>query len=298
MPNTSRNLSLRGLRTFCVAAEYESFRDAADKLFVTASAVSHQIKNLEDELGKVLFERRTRSLNLTDAGKALYEDVNPLILSLDDVTSRHRETLPRSTLSISVQPFFASELFVPRLPDFRAANPGIDIKIDTSDESSEKHPGKADVSIRVFKSPPEKLAADRLFALRLVPAAATEFRDKLKVKAGKIVSDFPLIVHGTRPQAWRQWQRSTGIELPRDATSLQLDSMIAVVRAAERGMGAALVPVQLSDSWFRSGSLVRLFPQELLTDDAFYFVCRKERLDDENVRSLRQWVLQTFVDNA
>lgn len=298
MPSTSRNLSLRGLRTFCVAAEYESFRDAADRLFVTASAVSHQIRNLEDELGKVLFERRTRSLILTDAGKALYEDVNPLIVSLDDVTSRHKETSSRSTLSISVQPFFASELFVPRLSDFRAANPDIDIKIDTSDESAEKHPGKADVSIRVFKSPPDKLAADRLFSLRLVPVAAPEFRDKLQLKARKVLSDFPLIVHGTRPKAWRQWQDATGVELPKDGTSLQLDSMIAVVRAAERGMGAALVPVQLSDSWFRSGSLVRLFPQELKTKDAYYFVCRKESLDDENVRSLRRWVLQTFADDA
>lgn len=298
MAMSTRNLSLRGLRTFCMAAEHESFRDAAEKLFVTASAVSHQIKSLENELGKTLFERRTRSLALTDAGKALYDDVSPLLIQLDDVTARHKNATLRSTLSISVQPFFASERFVPRLPDFRIKHPDIDIKIDTSDESAAKHPGKADVSIRVFKSPPDKLAADRLFALRLVPAAAPEFRDKLRVRAKKVISDFPLIVHSTRPNAWRQWQNSARIELPKDVTSLQLDSMIAVVRAAERGMGAALVPVQLSDAWFSSGSLVPLFPHELTTDDAFYLVCRKADADNENVRSLRRWALENFADDA
>ncbi len=290
----SRNLSLRGLRTFCVAAEHESFRDAAEKLFVTASAVSHQIRNLEDELGRSLFDRGTRSLTLTDAGKALYDDVNPLITRLDELTLQHTNTVARSSLFISVQPFFASELFVPRLPDFRRHHPDIDIKIDTSDESIEKHPVKVDVSIRVFRSPSEGLTADRLFPLCLVPAAAPDFRDRMKVKTRKIVSEFPLIVHDSRPKAWQQWQRSSGIELPKKATSLRLDSMIAVVRAAERGLGAALVPLKLSDSWFRSGTLVRLFPDELETSDAYYIVCRDDDAKNENVQSLRQWVLQNF----
>ena len=291
---TNRNLSLRGLRTFCIAAEQESFRDAADKLYVTASAVSHQVKNLEDELGKKLFDRHTRALSLTPAGQALYEDIRPLILRLDDVTAQHRESAPRSTLFLSVQPFFASEIFVPRLQQFRKTNPDIDIKIDTSDESSEKHPAKADVSIRVFKAKPKDLVAERLFSLRLVPAAAPEFRDRLEVKGNKIVSEFPLIVHETRSQAWQKWQRKTGIQLPDNTTSLRLDSMIAVARAAERGLGAALVPAQLGTSWFRSGGLVRLFPHDLVTEDAYYFVCRPGDADKKHIQSLKDWVLQEF----
>lgn len=290
----NRNLSLRGLRTFCIAAEQESFRDAADKLYVTASAVSHQVKNLEDELGKKLFDRHTRALSLTPAGQSLYEDIRPLIVKLDDVTSRHKEAAPRSTLFLSVQPFFASEIFVPRLQQFRNENPDIDIRIDTSDESSEKHPAKADVSIRVFKSKPKNLVAERLFSLRLVPAAAPEFRDKLKVKGKRILSEFPLIVHETRSRAWQKWQQESGIELPDNATLLRLDSMIAVARAAERGLGAALVPAQLGASWFRSGGLVRLFPHDLVTEDAYYFVCRPDDADGAHIQSLKGWVLQEF----
>ena len=298
MTSRHQNISLRGLRTFCVVAEQESFRDAADKLFITASAVSHQIRNLEDELGQKLFERRSRSIHLTEIGRSLYDDVGPLISQLDGVTARHRRSQARSALTISVQPFFASELFIPRLPQFTRRHPEIDIKVDTSDETAERHPGHADVSIRVFKSPPAALSSDRLFALRLVPASSADFRDKVKVNDNRILSEFPLIVHDSRPGAWRRWERSSGIELPKDSIVIHLDSMIAVARAAERGLGAALVPVQLSDSWFSSGNLVRLFPDELTTDDAYYFVCGKNDEKKKNVRMLRDWVLQEFDDRA
>ena len=296
MTTANRHTSLRGLRTFCIAAECSSFRAAAERLFITASAVSHQIKSLEEEFGTKLFEKSGRSLQLTNAGESLYADVSPLVSKLDATTSLHRRTKPRSTLNISVQPFFASELFVPRLPDFTRQHPDIEIKVDTSDESSEKHPASSDVSIRVFRSPPRDFASERLFALRLIPAASAEFRDRLEVRNKSIASDFPVIIHESRPRAWTDWQKESGIEFPRAAATVRLDSMIAVARAAERGLGAALVPSQLSDSWFDSGALVRLFPSELITDDAFYFVCRRSDENSENVARLREWALSEFRD--
>jgi LysR family glycine cleavage system transcriptional activator len=294
MTTSNQKTSLRGLRTFCVAAEHASFRDAAERLFITASAVSHQIRNLEEELGLKLFERLNRATRLTEAGASLYEDVSPLIANLDTATSRHRKSESRSALRISVQPFFASEIFVPSLNEFTQRHPEIDIKVDTSDESAEKHPGNADVSIRIFKSPPESLCADRLFPLRLVPAASPTFRDQVSLQDKTVVSAFPLIVHDSRPTAWKNWQRDSGIVLPQEQASIRLDSMIAVARAAERGLGAALVPVQLSDPWFASGTLVRLFEYELETNEAYYLVCRHEDKKIEAVRLLRKWALQRF----
>jgi LysR family glycine cleavage system transcriptional activator len=294
MTPINRNISLRGLRTFCVAAERASFRDAADKLFITASAVSHQIKNLEEELGQKLFERTSRSLTLTEAGRSLLDDIKPLVTRLDEVAARHRVSATRSSLSISVQPFFASEVFIPRLPEFTRDHPDIDIKVDTSDESAEKHPATADVSIRVFKSPPEGLSSDRLFPLRLIPAASPDLRKKIVVNKTSVTGDVPLLVHDNRPKAWRQWQQSSGVQIPQDASIIRLDSMIAIARAAERGLGAALVPVQLSDAWFESGSLVPLSEHELVTRDAYYFVCRPGDADNETIQTLRTWVLQNF----
>lgn len=295
MAIANRNISLRGLRTFCVAAGHESFRTAADELFITASAVSHQIKNLEQELGKKLFDRSSRDLSLTEAGQSLYADVQPLIQKLQSVTGRFASDKSRSSLRVSVQPFFASELFVPRLPEFASEHPEIDIQVETSDESSEKHPTLSDASIRIFKDPPANLSADSLLPLRLVVAGSPAFQRELKVNNQEIVSEFPLIVHDNRPNAWKRWERSAGIKLPPDSRKIRLDSMSAIVRAAERGLGAALIPTKLSDAWFDSGALVRLFEEELATKDCYYLVSTHSAAAEKNVQLFRNWVLQIFV---
>ena len=90
--NAAPRTSLRGLRTFCIAARYESFKAAASDLFVTASAVSQQIKSLEDELGVKLFERSSRDLALTEDGAALFEALAPLIDDIDAAVSNFKKT--------------------------------------------------------------------------------------------------------------------------------------------------------------------------------------------------------------
>lgn len=293
-----RRLSLRGLRAFCIAAELDSFREAAERLFITPSAVSHQIKSLEQEIGTQLFERRARSISLSQAGASLYEDIRPLIDQLDTVASRHQLTQSRSILRISVQPFFASELFIPALDEFTKQHPDIDIKVDTSDESGEKHASSVDVSIRIFSKVPASLPSHRLFALKLLPAASPELCHRIRPTRSKAVETFTRLVHESRPNAWKDWAASSGIVLPDASRLIRLDSMIAVARAAERGLGVALVPAQLSDAWFESGSLAPLFSHELLTRDAFYFVCRPEDESRDEVCKLRDWVLQKFGEDS
>ena len=290
--------SLRGLRTFCIAARYESFTTAAEELFITPSAVSHQIKSLEEELGLQLFERSSRDLKLTNVGRSLYEEVSPLIDRLNTIAASYKQGGRRSSIRISVQPFFASEYFVPRLSEFTAQHPDIDIKVGTSDETPEKHPADADLSIRLFRQPPVDLPSNLLFPLRLVPAGSADFKKRLKVKGSQIVSDFPLIVHETQPKAWAQWADLAGIQIPENSKVTRLDSMIAVVRAAERGIGAALVPVPIADQWFKQKTIVRLFKEDLVADVSYFLVCSKDRVGDEDVDLLRSWILQNFADPA
>lgn len=297
MGTANRNITLRAMRVFCAAAEFESFREAAEVLFLTSSAVSHKIKQLETELGTRLFERTSRSLKLSDDGRALYDDVQPLIAKFDAVIARHARTEASRSLRISVQPFFASELFVPRLPEFIAQHPDIDIRIDTSDGSTEKHPATADVSIRIFRSIPDAYAFDPLFPLHLIPVGTPAFYDRVKLRAGRITGEFPLVVHESRPKAWQKWERSSRIKLPNHKNMIRLDSMIAVARAAERGLGAALMPKQLCDSWLASGSLVQLFDHELVTSDTYYLVYRSDDEDNEEIQLFRKWVLNRFATN-
>jgi LysR family glycine cleavage system transcriptional activator len=288
------NVGLRGLRTFCVAARHESFRAAGEELFITASAVSHQIKGLEQELGEPLFDRNSRDLRLTDVGRALFEEACPLIEQLDAVVASHRKGLRKSSIRMSVQPFFASEYFVPRLREFTAEHPEIDIKVGTSDETPETHPADADLSIRLFRAPPPGMPSELLFPLTLAPAGSPDFKKGVVVRDGRIVSDFPLIIHETYPTAWKQWSRSAGIALPENGKVTRLDSMIAVVRACEQGLGAALVPVPLADLWFQQGSIVRLFRQQLVAEVGYYLVVREDRVQDAAVALLKGWVLEKF----
>lgn len=290
--------SLRGLRTFCVAAKHESFRMAGEELFITASAVSHQVKGLEEELGQKLFDRQSRELKLTEAGRSLYDSILPLIRELDTTVATFKTGAAASTIRISVQPFFGSEYFVPRLSEFTAEHPEIEIQVGTSDESSETYPADADISIRLFRTPPSKASSTLLFPLRLAPAGSSEFKASLVVKKKLITSDFPLIVHETQPKAWRRWSKTSGIGLPEASKTTRLDSMIAVVRACERGIGAALVPVPIADLWFEQGSIVRLFKQELVTDVSYYLVVRQDRESDPAVALLREWILDNFAGAA
>ncbi len=289
-------ISLRGLRTFCVAARYKSFRTAGDELFITASAVSHQIKSLEQELGKELFNRNGRDLGLTETGRSLYEDVGPLIEQLNTIAARYKTGASSSSIRISVQPFFASEYFVPRLSEFTADHPEINIQVGTSDESAEKHPSDTDLSIRLFRSPPANLQAHLLFPLRMVPAGSPELLESLTIENNTIKSQFPIIVHETHPKAWAQWSRVSGIQLPQKSKVTRLDSMIAVVRAAQRGIGAALVPVPVGQLWFDEGSIVPLFKKELVADVSYYLVCKEDKAKERAVLRLRDWILQEFAE--
>jgi LysR family glycine cleavage system transcriptional activator len=289
--------SLRGLRSFLVAARYGSFRTAAEQLHITASAVSHQIKNLEETLGEQLFERGSRELKLTSVGAQLCEEVSPLIEQLDAVVSRFKKSPEQSSIRISVQPFFASEYFIPRLHEFTSVHPNIDIKVGTSDETAERHPVDADLSIRLFRTPPADLRSDLLFPLRMAPAGSPDFRRRLKVRDGTIQGEFPIIVHETYPAAWKKWAEGAGIELPENPKVIRLDSMIACVRAAQRGIGAALVPIPIGNLWFEEGTIVRLFDHELVASVSYYLVGPKDDESVPGVAPFRDWVLRTFAES-
>ena len=294
MKSVKNRISLRGLRTFCIVAQRGSFRLAAEELYLTPSAISHQIKGLENELDVKLFDRSARVLRLTEAGAKLLEDCSPLISQLDEVASRFHARYGQRQLRVTVQPFFATEILVPGLSSFISENPQIVINIDTEDQSAEKHPAGADVSIRLFRTKPKNLEVDELFRLRLVPACSPRLLQQTAAVENGSLQGLPLLVHSKRPNAWRDWGHSAGVQLGDLSSALRLETMISVARAAQQGLGVALVPLPLSESWFRSGELVRLFDHELVTPDRYFMVVREEDEQRPEVRVFRQWILQKF----
>jgi len=290
----SRPPPLRNLRAFCIAARHCSFKIAADELFLTPSAVSHQMKELEETLGVRLFERKTRALELTAAGHTLHGEVAPLLDALDRSLTQFTRRNRRKSLRAILPPFFASELFVPRLATFCAAHPDIDIQIDTSDPHPTLHPATSDVSVILSDTPPQGVKASKLFSLKLAAVCAREHAPNVVRMGREVFREMALIVHRPRPFAWTSWAQEVGLEAPEPKNIIEFDSMFAVVRAAERGIGVALVPTALCGAWFDTGALVRIFSIELKTPDTYYLVTRSKDSDKPEVKSLTEWALEEF----
>jgi len=290
----SRPPPLRNLRAFCAAARQGSFKFAADELCLTPSAVSHQMKELEAALGLRLFERKTRSLELTTVGLRLLEEVEPLLEALDRALTQLARSSGRQTLRVRLPALFANELFIPRLASFCVAHPLIDVQLDTHDPRPTSHPATADVSILVTDSVPPGLKSERLFASALVAVCAPEHLASVSQLGREVFGALALIVDRTRPLAWTSWAEEAGLETPEPKQVIELDTMSAVVRAAERGLGIALVPTLLCDSWLRSGALVRVFAVELPTRDAYFLVSRPKDADRPQVKALTRWALAQY----
>ncbi|HTX24814.1 MAG TPA: LysR substrate-binding domain-containing protein [Steroidobacteraceae bacterium] len=283
---------MRNLRAFCVAAHHRSFKIAADELFLTPSAVSHQMRELEDALGLRLFERKTRAIELTAAGHSLFEEVAPLLDAIDRSLTRIARRNRRVTLRVLLPPFFATELFIPRIASFCDAYPDIDIQVDTRDPRPVVHPPSADVSVLLSDSVPQGLKVARLFSLSLVAVCAQQHAAAVERLGANVFREMALIVHKSRPFAWSSWAQEVGLEEPEPKNLIELDTMFAVVRAAERGVGIALVPEALCGVWFESGRLVRIFPVELATHDDYFLVTRVKDAERPEVVAMTRWVLQ------
>jgi LysR family glycine cleavage system transcriptional activator len=285
-----RDSSIRGLRAFCVAARHLSFRAAADELCVTPSAVSHQVKALERRLHGALFERRARSLALTPLAVDLRAEVEPLLQALDNVATRFEQRLGnRRVLRIGATPFFASELLVRHFAEFAELHRTIELRIETTAVGALPAAG-CDASIVLLPAPPEGMVVRQLFELTLAPACTPALAARLRLAEPRALLNAPLIVHDRRPQAWRDWFAHMSLPFSGPQQALHLDSSFAVARAAERGLGVALLPVTLSERWFASGALIRPCAGELETPDRYFFVHRPESSRNPDVAAMSDWV--------
>ena len=284
--------SLKFLKTFQVAARLLSFKSAAEELFLTASAVSHQIKALEEQLGITLFDRGPRALTLTEAGARYLERINELFVGLEHLTEELQVRYGRTTVRLHVPPLFASEILLPRLQSFWQQRTETDLRIDTAIAAAHVYPADADLSVVVGAGPWEGMRSHCLFAQNFVPACAPALLARLPVKSVADLDRHTLIVHESRRDAWDRWAGALGLEPPRSSRLVRLDTLSAVTRAAEQGLGVALVPYPLSAARFESGSLMRAFEGELCTRESYFLLRRPEPAERRDVAELAAWILR------
>ena len=285
---------IRGLRSFCIAAKCLSFKHAASQLFLTPSAVSHQIKQLEEQLGTPLFKRQTRAIELTSAGKQFYNSVQPIITSLEQTIADFTNSQQNKTITISLPEFFASELFVPKLSEWAELNPDINLQLETV-KSASQAPAKADLSIVLANGTPNGSVVHDLFPIRYVPACNKKLYKKWAAHDFDALSSVPLILHQARPWSWHQWADKNDIPNFDPKQIIQFDSMFGVARAAQQGMGIALIPMPISRVWFSEQLLVKLFDNELVTNDRYYLIQHENIDNSTELATFANWVKANFA---
>ncbi len=288
-----RTLSLKAIKTFQIAARHSSFALAADELCITPSAVSHQIKTLETQLGLPLFSRSARALALTDAGARYLEQIDDLFTRLESVTEQLRVRYGRSSVRLHVPAYFASEMLLPRLSEFSKLHEGIDLRIETQGAHGRTHAAEADISVVVGSGPWNGLVAHPLFAQALVPAAAPELLAEKPVQRHEDLNQHTLLVHEARRDDWDRWAASVGLRDLRPAQVVRIDSMAAATRAAEKSIGIALLPAELSRRKFSSGRLARVFDDELVTKEDYTLLVRAEDETRDDIRALCAWLIES-----
>lgn len=289
--------SLKFLKTFQVAAAKLSFKAAAEELFITASAVSHQIKTLEEQLGVLLFDRGPHSLTLTEAGEKYLQHMEYVFARLEAVTEQLQVRYGRGVVRLNIPPFFASEMLLPKLPRLLAAQPDTDIHINTILASLQTHPADADISIVVDAAPADGLSSHRLFSQAYVPACSPTLLQRAPIQAVADLNQHTLIEHEARRDGWQRWAERLGTEL-RPKKVVRFDTMDTAAQAAEHGVGVALVSSRLGKQRFTQGSLIKLFDAELETGESYFLLLRREDAERPDIRALTQWMLDEFRSAA
>ncbi|HTP38474.1 MAG TPA: LysR substrate-binding domain-containing protein [Steroidobacteraceae bacterium] len=282
---------MKFLKTFQIAARRGSFKAAARELCITASAVSHQIKVLEDQLGLALFRRGPRSLSLTEAGTHYLANIDALFSRLETVTAQLQIRFRRRLLRLRAPPFFASELLLPQLGRFSADHPDTDLQVVAEVGPQNDHSADADVSIVVGAGPWPTLRSVALFSQVLVPACTpTHLRDT-PVDIEDRLSNQALIVQNDRPDLWDQWALANGLQAPQPRQLIRLDTMTEAVNAAEQGLGIALVSAPLAARRFATGKLARAAAAQLQTGEIYHLLVRPEDSGRPDVSAFTQWLL-------
>jgi LysR family glycine cleavage system transcriptional activator len=282
--------STKTLRAFQLAARSGSFKTAASQLFLTPSAVSHQIRALEEELGVALFHRGARTLTLTDAGSTYLQEIEHLFERLDAATRELRARAGRSTLRLRVASFFASEFLLPRLAALHAAQPEIDLEIDTDGTGTDAHPPDADISIVLGSGNWNELQAHRLFSQVYVPACSPALLARTPITTIDQLDGQTLLVFEARKDGWERWAESAGLRMPKPRKRIAFNNMSSLVRATERSAGIGLIPGTLSAERFRAKSLTQLFDHEWTTEDSYFLVHRAEVAARPEVVAFRKWL--------
>lgn len=281
---------LNALRAFEAAARHLNFRIAAQELNVTQGAVAQHIRGLEADLGAKLFERLPRGLALTDEGRAYVPNIRRAFELISEATLLLRPEPAR--LTISVTPSFATKWLIPKLPEFVAHNPLVDLRILASESLSSFQADGVDIAVRQGRSPfGPGLMVDLLFPQQIVAICSPSL---LPVGANEIAPtdiQHHVLLHDAH-NLWPEFmEKALGLKMATEAKRMRFNQTGLAIDAAIAGQGIALASRFLVAADIAAGRLVQPIHAEMRGTQDFHVVVPRKQRHPEPTQAVRQWLL-------
>lgn len=285
---------LNALRAFASAARHLSFTRAADELSVTQAAISYQVRQLEEHIGRDLFRRLTRKLELTPAGLELQAAVDDAFDRIRGTVARLTEAQEDKVLSITTLMTFASHWLVPRLGHFQLQRPDLAVRLENSDRIADLD-HEFDIGIRSGHGQWPGVVAEKLVEFALTPAVSPLLLERSGgVESPADLARLPLLdcQHPDDIAFWRHWFALAGVELDPRGRGTQFDVHGFTGQAAAMGQGVGLICPAFFGPDIASGRLVLPFPRIILrTNRSYWLTYAERRADEPKIKAFRDWIV-------
>jgi LysR family glycine cleavage system transcriptional activator len=279
---------LHALRSFHAAARFGRFREAAQALGLSESAVSHQVRKLEDYLGVRLFERAGNAVRLTLAGQTYFDEIDPAFARIRSAT----ESLagPCCRVSLTLTTSLATLWLIPRLAQLEAALPEVNLQMVPSCRVVDLRREQIDLAIRYGRGHWPGYAAHHLFDEQAFPVCRPGLIPD-GADAETALRQVRLIVGGSYREEWREWAQAHHLAPPSLESALALDGSEQILRAAAEGLGVGIGRRPMVDSWLDEGHLVAPFGSADESGCAYYLLYREDAELSVPARRVARWLV-------
>tara|TARA_R110002074_G_scaffold237844_1_gene409791 strand:+ start:444 stop:1331 length:888 start_codon:yes stop_codon:yes gene_type:complete len=284
--------STSGLRAFEAACRYLSFNQAAEELGVTPGAVSRQIQTLEQYLGKTLFHRHHKRIELTAVGRQYLAEITLPLEKIAAASARLRSETRRNAVSICAYPTFALRWLIPRWADLYEHYPDIDVQLITSLNPADFERDDFDLSIQVLPEGTTQtgMRIDKLLEVDTYPVCSPDMAQRFKqpedLKKAVFLHESP------RPTDWPRWLAEAGIHDIDSNQGLHFESANMALHAAENGLGVAIGIDGLVREAINGGQLVKLFDVVRRSRAPFQIVSAARKSTRPKLVAVREWMLE------
>ena len=287
---------LNALAAFEAVARHRSLTKAAKELFLTHSAVSQRVTQLERHLDAQLLIRSSRSVELTPTGARYLESVQQALSTLAEASGQVARKELR-LIRLSVVPVLASNWLISRLRSFHRLHRDIDLEIQSSKAMANIKGGEADVAIRWGNGDWPGIEKVKLFSDELFPVCSKSYL--VEIGALRSPADLRRAVmlrHSLQP--WKPWFESAGLKWPEPKHGPMFNDRSLMLQAAIDGHGVALGQRMLIEDLIEEGALVRLFDVSVLVESAFYVVFLKQSLQRAEIAAFVEWITSMTAADA